>query len=190
MALAAIGSHLRSDDVSAIGAITDGAAPAPGATVGNGDIIIYSASATIADGGPPGVISITVPFFSAAGTAIVAKVGDATCETTSVFTAGGESRYAIDVPASEPTNSPDCGSEGSSVSFYVDGKKADQEGEWKNFDLNVLNLTVTTPPTPAPSDTGTGVGSSTSSTTLPLAAVLGIATLVLGLGGLALSRRR
>ena len=64
MALAAIGSHLRSDDVSAIGAITDGAAPAPGATVGNGDIIIYSASATIADGGPPGVISITVPFFS------------------------------------------------------------------------------------------------------------------------------
>ena len=127
---------------------------------------------------------------AAAGTAIVAKVGDATCETTSVFTAGGESRYAIDVPASEPTNSPDCGSEGSSVSFYVDGKKADQEGEWKNFDLNVLNLTVTTPPTSAPPDTGTGVGSSTSSTTLPLAAVLGIATLVLGLGGLALSRRR
>ena len=125
-----------------------------------------------------------------AGTAIVAKIGDVTCATTSVFTAGGESRYAIDVPASEPTNSPDCGAEGSSVSFYVDGKKADQSGEWKNFDLNVLNLTVTTPPTPAPPDTGTGVTSSTSSTTLPLAAVLGIATLVLGLGGLALSRRR
>ena len=92
------------------------------------------------------------------------------------------------MPASEPTNSPDCGAEGSSVSFYVGGKKADQEGEWRNFDLNVLNLTVTPPP--APPDTGTGVGSSTSSTTLPLAAVLGIATLVLGLGGLALSRRR
>ena len=125
---------------------------------------------------------------AAAGTAIVAKIGEATCETTSVFTSGGESRYAIDVPASEPTNSPDCGAEGSSVSFYVGGKKADQEGEWRNFDLNVLNLTVTPPA--APPDTGTGVGSSTSSTTLPLAAVLGIATLVLGLGGLALSRRR
>ena len=125
---------------------------------------------------------------AAAGTAIVAKIGEATCETTSVFTSGGESRYAIDVPASEPTNSPDCGAEGSSVSFYVGGKKADQEGEWRNFDLNVLNLTVTPPP--APPGTGTGVGSSTSSTTLPLAAVLGIATLVLGLGGLALSRRR
>ncbi len=125
---------------------------------------------------------------AAAGTAIVAKIGEATCEATSVFTSGGESRYAIDVPASEPTNSPDCGAEGSSVSFYVGGKKADQEGEWRNFDLNVLNLTVTPPP--APPDTGTGVGSSTSSTTLPLAAVLGIATLVLGLGGLALSRRR
>ena len=32
---------------------------------------------------------------ASAGTAIVAKVGDATCGTTSVFTSGGESRAAL-----------------------------------------------------------------------------------------------
>lgn len=113
-----------------------------------------------------------------------------------VFISGSESRYTVDVVAFEPGQGA-CGQDGSTVTFLVDGKVADQTGEWKNFDINILNLTVTTPtpaesPTAGPPPTGTGLvtdGQGGGFAT-PLVAILGVSTLVLGMGGLAVARRR
>ena len=111
-----------------------------------------------------------------------------------MFSEGGESRYALDVEAFQPGQAA-CGQDDSEVTFLVDGKAADQTGTWRNFDINILNLTVTTPeesPTPGPPPTGTGLVSDGQGGgfATPLVAILGVSTLVLGMGGLAVARRR
>lgn len=95
-----------------------------------------------------------------AGTLIEARIGGATCGSTTVFMASGQARYVLDSPASEPTNSPNCGVDGSTVTFYVAGKQASQTGSWANYKLNTVDLAVTsaastptTAPTAAPSVT-------------------------------------
>mgnify|MGYP001335279915 CR=1 FL=1 len=145
---------------------------------------------------PPGrparfVGSVTVDgAMPAAGTAIQAKIGDATCGTTSVFMANGEARYALDVPARDPGAAPNCGEDGATVSFYVDGDAADQTGTWRDYDLNVLNLTVSPPPTPAPPTTGSGLASADGASGISLLFVaLGFVALAAGLGGVAAVRR-
>lgn len=86
-----------------------------------------------------------------AGTLIEARIGGATCGSTTVFMASGQARYVLDAPASEPTNSPNCGVDGSTVTFYVAGKQASQTGSWANYKLNTVDLAVTsTATTPAP----------------------------------------
>ncbi len=94
---------------------------------------------------------------AAAGTLIEARIGSATCGSTTVFSSGGQGRYVLDSPASEPTNSPNCGVDGSTVTFYVAGKQAAQTGSWANYKLNTVDLTVTsaaaTPTTAPPSAT-------------------------------------
>jgi len=85
------------------------------------------------------------------GTVIEARIGSASCGTTATFNSGGEARYALDVPALDPQGSPNCGVDDAVVTFYIGGKKAIESGSWKNFDLNVVNLTYVTPtPTPVP----------------------------------------
>lgn len=96
-----------------------------------------------------------------AGTLVEARINGTTCGSTTVFMNGSEARYVLDSPASEPTNSPNCGVDGSTVTFYVAGKQASQTGSWANYQLNTVNLTVTTAapttptvqPTAAPSRT-------------------------------------
>jgi hypothetical protein len=134
-----------------------------------------------------------------AGTVVEARIGNTTCGSDTVFMAGGEARYALDSPALDPGATPNCGVDGAAVSFFVGGKKANETGSWKNYQLNILNLTVTTPTpsasgtasaTPKPPTTGTNeVGPASGSNATWLFAVLGLGALTLGVSGAAVARR-
>jgi hypothetical protein len=129
-----------------------------------------------------------------AGTLIEARIGSATCGVASTFNSGSEARYQIDSPALDPGASPNCGTDGAVVTFYIGGKKANETGSWRNYDLNTVNLTYVTPtpapsPTPKPPTTGYGTQESGTSSANWLFAVLGLGALGFGLGGVAVARR-
>lgn len=128
-----------------------------------------------------------------AGTLVEARIGAVTCGATTVFMSGSEARYVLDSPASDPAQNPNCGTDGSTVTFYVAGKQAAQTGSWANYQLNTVNLTVTTAattptaaPTAAPSRTPsapvTGNTNSNSSTGISLLELMLVAA-ALGLAG-------
>ena len=136
------------------------------------------------------------------GTRIEAKVGNSTCGVTTTFSQGSAQRYTVDVVALDPGATPNCGTGDAVVTFYIGDKKAAQTGSWKNFQLNILDLTYTTPPTPTPSGAGggpattpkapvTGNGGITtgSDTSLWLLIALGAGALAFGVGGAAAARR-
>jgi hypothetical protein len=133
-----------------------------------------------------------------AGTTIEARIGTTTCGVTTVFMSGSDARYALDVPALDPGANPNCGTDGGAVSFYIGGKKANETGSWKNYQLNTLDLTFTTPVAASPSPsttpkapvTGTGVSNDSSSSASWLFAVLGLGAVAFGVSGLAAARRR
>lgn len=130
-----------------------------------------------------------------AGTSIEARIGSSTCGVTTVFMSGSDARYSLDVPALDPGATPNCGTDGAAVSFYVGGKKANETGSWKNYQLNQVDLTVTSPPSPSPSatpkppTTGSGSVSSDGSSAGWLFAVLGLGVVAFGVSGLAVARR-
>jgi len=129
----------------------------------------------------------------AGGTLIEVRIGNATCGATTVFMAGGEARYTLDSPALDPGANPNCGVDGATVSFYIGGKKANETGSWKNYQLNTVNLTYTTPTTtatatPKPPVTGSGPATDSTSATW-LYAVLGLGALAFGVGGATVARR-
>ena len=132
-----------------------------------------------------------------AGTAIEARIGATTCGVTTVFMSGSEARYTVDVPVLDPGANPNCGTDGAAVSFYVGGQKANESGSWKNYQLNQLDLTVTTatatPATPTKTPgapvTGSGVASDAGSSAMWLYAVLGLGALAFGVSGVAVARR-
>jgi hypothetical protein len=99
-----------------------------------------------------------------AGVSVAAMVGTVNCGTTSVSMNGSEARYVIDVSAQEP-GGPACGTDGATVTFLVNGVQANETGAWKNYQLSVLNLTVTTGATPTQSATATTTATPTQSTT-------------------------
>jgi hypothetical protein len=99
---------------------------------------------------------------AAAGTLIEARVGSATCGTTQVDSDG---RYTVDVSAQQPS-APNCGTDGAVVVFYIGGRLAEQSGTWRNYDINIVNLTYTTP-TPTPSVTTTASPSASATATTP-----------------------
>ncbi|MGE5596646.1 MAG: hypothetical protein ACM3S1_11505 [Hyphomicrobiales bacterium] len=143
------------------------------------------------------------------GTVVEARIGDANCGSTTVFTANGESRYSIDVQAHEP-NGPDCGTDGATVVFVVGGRVANETGEWHDYQLGTVNLTVTAPTatatatatqpggtatttatqtsTPKPPPSGTGLADS-DGTPAWLFVALGLGVLAFGVGGAAVARR-
>jgi hypothetical protein len=130
----------------------------------------------------------------ASGTLIELRIGSATCGATTVFSASGEARYAVDSPALDPGATPNCGVEGAVVTFYIGGKKANETGSWKNYELNTVNLTYTTPTvtattTPKPPVTGTTLGTTSSDSASWLYAALGIGALAFGVGGATVARR-
>jgi len=130
----------------------------------------------------------------AGGTLIEARIGSSTCGATTVFMAGGEARYVIDSPALDPGANPNCGVDGAVVTFYIGGKKANETGSWKNYQLNTVNLTYTTPTptasaTPKPPVTGTTGPSTDSNSAAWLFAVLGLGALAFGVGGATVARR-
>lgn len=84
------------------------------------------------------------------GTRIEARINNSTCGVTTTFNSGSEARYVLDVPALDPGASPNCGTDGAAVSFWIGDRQARETGSWKDFDLNVLNLSYVTPPTPTP----------------------------------------
>ncbi|MCZ2111506.1 MAG: hypothetical protein LC118_18405 [Dehalococcoidia bacterium] len=134
---------------------------------------------------------------AAAGTAIEARIGTSTCGVTTVFMSGSDARYSVDVPALDPGANPNCGTDGAAVAFYVGGQKANESGSWKNYQLNQLDLTVTTATatpavpvkTPGAPVTGSGVASDAGSSAVWLFAVLGLGALAFGVSGVAVARR-
>jgi len=133
----------------------------------------------------------------ASGTLIELRIGNTTCGATTVFAAGSEARYAVDSPALDPGANPNCGVDGAAVSFYIGGKKANETGSWKNYQLNTVNLTYTTPTpttgtataTPKPPVTGNTVTGTSETTAVWLYAVLGLGALAFGVGGATVARR-
>jgi len=130
----------------------------------------------------------------AGGTLIEARIGSATCGAATVFMAGSEARYVVDSPALDPGANPNCGVDGAVVTFYIGGKKANETGSWKNYQLNTVNLTYTTPTTtatatPKPPVTGTTGPATDSSSATWLYAVLGLGALAFGVGGATVARR-
>jgi hypothetical protein len=130
-----------------------------------------------------------------AGTRIEAKIGNSTCGVTTTFSSGG-SRYALDVPALDPGATPNCGTDGATVTFWIGDRQAAETGKWANYQLNTVNLTYTTPATPGgpaappkPPVTGTGTVSEDGSS-FTLLFGLGVIALAFGAGSMAVSRRR
>lgn len=124
----------------------------------------------------------------APGTVVEAKIGGASCGVTTVFNSGSQARYSLESPALDPDQTPNCGTEGAAVDFYVGGRKAEQTGSWLNYQLNQLDLTVVTPPTPKAPDTGTG-SDDAANTSSWLFAVLGLGVIAFGASGVAVARR-
>lgn len=143
------------------------------------------------------------------GTTIEARIGSTSCGVTTTFDQGGNANYVLDVPALDPGATPNCGTENAAVSFYVGGRLANETGSWKNYQLNLLNLTVTsataTPGTSTPGTGTPGAGTTPSATVRPpatgsgqasessgailLFAVLGLGAVAFGVGGAAVARR-
>lgn len=165
-----------------------------------GAAMFVSVAAAQAPPNPPArfVGSVTIDGTPApSGTLVEARIGNAACGSASVFIANNESRYALDSPALDPATSPGCGTEASTVEFYVGGKKASQTAGWANFQLNTVNLTVAaaTPTTTSPTVTATpgapvtGTGPATgSSSAMPLMGLMLVAA-ALGLGGVGIAAR-
>jgi len=143
-----------------------------------------------------------------AGSLIELRIGTSTCGVTSVFMSGSEARYAVDSPALDPGATPNCGVDGAVVTFYVGGRQANETGVWHNYQLNTVNLTVTTPTptttatttpgagttpgtgtTPRPPTTGGGTATSSDTTAVWLYAALGLGAIAFGVGGTAVARR-
>ena len=127
------------------------------------------------------------------GTVVEARVGSAACGSSSVFASGSESRYALDAKALDPATAPGCGADGSVVTFFVGGRQANETATWINYQLNTVNLTVssgtpstatpapgTTPApatTPRPPTTGTGPSDGSSAPSMEMllvAAAIGL----------------
>jgi hypothetical protein len=134
----------------------------------------------------------------AAGTVITAQIGSATCGSTSTFTEAGQARYVLDVPALEPNAAANCGTDGATVVFFIGALRANETGSWRNFDLNLLNLTATTPVSPTPTATVTGTPGTATPVATPRAPTTGTGTidssegssslfLALGIGAVALA---
>lgn len=141
-----------------------------------------------------------------AGTTIEVKIGDTTCGVTTVFLQGTAARYSVDSPALDPGAAPNCGTDGAAVSFTVGGTKANETGTWYSYQLNTVNLTVTTatatpttatpgtsvtpaPKTPIAPVTGSGTTPSSEGTAVWLFALLGLGAIAFGVGGVTVARK-
>ena len=134
---------------------------------------------------------------AAAGTVVEARIGGTTCGTGTVFIEAGQARYVVDVAAAASTAG--CGVDGSQVSFVVGGTVANQTGNWANFQLNTVNLTVggaapaatatATRPASTPAPPATGDGGVSVSSAAPSLITLGLIAAALGLGGAGLAVR-
>lgn len=140
-----------------------------------------------------------------AGTVVQALVNGVACGVTTVFVEGGEGRYVVDVDALEPAGAA-CGTDGATVSFTVGGQAANETGTWHDYQLNLVNLTVTTatpvPTTVTPTETQgtatktttpkappTGMGTESGTSNGAMFVVLGLGALALGASGAAVARR-
>jgi hypothetical protein len=136
----------------------------------------------------------------APGTVITAQIGSASCGVTSTFNSGADARYVLDVPALDPGATPNCGTDGATVVFFIGALKAKESGSWRNFDLNNLNLSAETPKSPTPGGsptsvpkpptTGSGGIQDNGSDFGWLFLAIGIGALALGAAGTATALRR
>lgn len=101
----------------------------------------------------------------AAGTVIEARVGATSCGVGTTYSQGSDMWYKVDVAALDPGASPNCGAEGATVTFYIAGKLANESAAWRNYDINIVNLTYTSPtPTPTPATATTTPATATVTT--------------------------
>ncbi len=174
---------------------TAAAAVASIALVGFAGVFNASDAAAESPPAPPAAFAgkVTIDGKAAApGTVIQARVGTASCGVATVYSASGESRYNLEVPALEPSASPNCGVEGAKVVFWVGDKQAQESGSWLNYQLNILNLSVVTPTvtaTPKPPSTGSGLAGGPDVSAVWLFAALGLGAVAFGAAGAVASRR-
>ncbi|MBI2764949.1 MAG: hypothetical protein HYX53_03455 [Chloroflexi bacterium] len=136
-----------------------------------------------------------------AGTAVVALIAGTACGTGTTFIESGQARYTLDSPQADSTR-PGCGTDGAAVTFTVGGAAANETGVWRNYQLNIVNLTVsgaatptptqaTTPTatiTPGPPSTGTG-NAPGSGSALSLVLAGGVVALAAGGAGFVALRK-
>jgi hypothetical protein len=106
----------------------------------------------------------------AAGTVIEARVGATSCGVGTTYSQGSDMWYKVDVSALDPGATPNCGAEGATVTFYIAGKLANESAPWRNYDINIVNLTYTSPtptPTASPSATTPSTVTTTPGTSVP-----------------------
>lgn len=157
---------------------------------------------------------------AANGAVVTASIDGNACGSANVGdNSAGAGRYVLDVPALDPGATTKCGTDGDTVSFAVNGVAANETGTWHNYDLGVVNLTVTastTTPTATPTEsatatpsgtatatnttvapsvtpqgpnTGSGVASSSNSAPMWLFALLGLGAVAFGVGGVTAVKR-
>lgn len=138
-----------------------------------GAAMVVNIAAAQAPPNPPSrfVGQVTVNGAAAAtGTVVEARIGGATCGTSTVFAASGQARYALDSPAADPAQAPGCGTDGATVTFFVGGQQAGT-GTWRNYQLNTVDLVVAAAATVTPPATTTAAP--TQPPTTPRAPVAG-----------------
>lgn len=82
----------------------------------------------------------------ALGTPITARINGVEYASTTAFIDNGDSVYSINVTGDDPdTPEIDGGIQGDTITFYVDGIKALQTGEWQSAANNQLDLIVSDP---------------------------------------------
>ena len=92
------------------------------------------------------------------GTTVLAQIGGVVCGSGAINTAG---KYVLDIDASES-----CGTLGAVITFQVNGVQVKESGTWKNDQLSILDLTVTTSQdvvVPLAPNTGSGLESDLAS---------------------------
>lgn len=110
----------------------------------------------------------------AAGTVIEARVGASSCGVGTAYSQGSDMWYKVDVASLDPGATPNCGTDGATVTFYIGGKLANESATWRNYDINIVNLTYTSPtPTPVASPSASPSASASPSTPATASATTG-----------------
>jgi subtilisin-like proprotein convertase family protein len=94
-----------------------------------------------------GEVASTGTFVPTAGMPVMAKIGEKECSEPSVVQRLGDGKLGYKLQVKPPDR---CGAQGQTITFYVGGRKMDQEHEWNNSQAHYLPLSTGGTPGPGP----------------------------------------